>query len=127
MSNTNTKPTSLDVSLTGAILTLLINFQQRYDQGHSLEYVLEDCLLTGITAKQRSKDYSEQTNNRKLFEKAIQNDPMIVMRPKDMARLMQKYKIGASNAKATEAMDEILTAPEPAPAPTIMAAPAKVA
>lgn len=112
---------SLNVNISGAQLALLQYYHDRYDRDHSLTYTFEECLVAGIEAKKRSKEYSEQTNNRKKFEKEIAANPAIVLKPDQMLALMKKYGIGSSNAKleeqvleAAEAMEEATTKPSEA-------------
>lgn len=98
MTNANATSNALQHTFTGAVLALLINFNNTWDKGHSLGFTLEECLIAGIEAKRRSKEYSEATQNRKKYEKELMADPTVVLRPTDMLRLMKKYGIGASNA-----------------------------
>lgn len=88
----------LHIELQGAVLKLAQNFHDRWDKEHSLAYTIEDCLVAGIEAKRRSKEYSEETRNRKAFEKELGADPTIVLRPADMLKLCKKFGIGYSNA-----------------------------
>jgi hypothetical protein len=118
---------ALNISLNGAVLFLLKSFHDTYDKDHSLEYTLEECLLQGIKAKKASKEYSQETNNRKKFEKEIATDPSIIMDQKRMAALCKKYGIGASNAKMNEVLDEIITAPAAEVKPETKPEPAKAA
>jgi hypothetical protein len=104
---------TLQVSISGAQLALLRYYHDRYDRDHSLTYTFEECLVAGIEAKKRSKEYSEATLNRKKFEKEIAANPAIVLKPDQMLKLMQKYGIGSSNAnlekqvlEAAEKMEE---------------------
>lgn len=99
----------LQVTISGAQLALLQFFHDRYDRDHSLTYTFEECLVAGIEAKRRSKEYSEATNNRKKFEKEIAADPTVVLQPVKMLALMKKYGIGASNEKLEE---QVITAAE---------------
>lgn len=89
----------LEVKISGAQLALLQYFHDKYDRDHSLTYTFEECLVAGIEAKKRSKEYSEQTNNRKKFEKEIAANPAIVLNPAGMLNLMKKYGIGSSNTQ----------------------------
>jgi hypothetical protein len=118
-------------NLTGALLMLIANYHEQYDPTHSLEFVIEECLLAGVQAKQRSKDYSEQTRNRKDFEKAIATDPLIVLDPKRMTALMRKYKIGGisnpTNGANPLAAIEAAIASAAAPAPSVPPATATAA
>jgi uncharacterized protein YneF (UPF0154 family) len=97
---------TLQVTISGAQLALLQYFHDRYDRDHSLTYTFEECLVAGIEAKKRSKEYSEATNNRKKFEKEIAANPGIVLKPVEMLALMKKYGIGSSNAKLEEQVME---------------------
>lgn len=90
---------ALVVTITGAQLALLQYYHDTYDRDHSLTYTFEECLVAGIEAKKRSKEYSEQTNNRKKFEKEIATNPGVVLNPAAMLQLMKKYKIGHSNTQ----------------------------
>lgn len=105
MSETNT----LQCNITGSVLKLLQNFHDRWDRDHSLNYTLEDCLVAGIEAKRRSKEYSVETQNRKKFEKEIATDPSVILHPDRMLSLMKKYGIGASNSKLES---QVVTAAE---------------
>jgi len=122
-----------EMKISGALLALLQYYHQKYEDKRSLQYVIEDCLQAGVDAKRRSKEYSEKTENRKRFEKAIASDPTVVLRPADMLTLMKKYGIGSSNAnlekqvmEAAEAIAEAelekATAPTPAPVTAISSA-----
>lgn len=102
MSETNT----LQVTISGAQLRLLQLFHDKYDREHSLTYTFEECLVAGIQAKQRSKDYSVETQNRKKFEKEIASNPSAILNPAEMLRLMKKYGIGSSNTKLEEQVME---------------------
>lgn len=106
-----------DVELTGAIVKLLIVFNQTHDKDHSLQYTLEECLLAGITAKNRSKEYSEATQNRKKFEKEIAADPTVVLDPERMAKLCRKFGIGGTAVAAIKTPTEVEAALEAATAP----------
>lgn len=97
---------TLAVTISGAQLALLQYYHDRYDRDHSLTYTFEECLVAGIEAKKRSKEYSEQTNNRKKFEKEIAQNPGIVLKPIEMLALMKKYGIGSSNTKLEEQVME---------------------
>jgi hypothetical protein len=99
----------LQVTISGAQLALLQYYHDRYDNDHSLTYTFEECLVAGIEAKKRSKEYSEQTNNRKKFEKEIAANPAIVLQPDQMLKLMKKYGIGSSNTKLE---DQVMAAAE---------------
>lgn len=93
---------ALEVTISGAQLALLQYYHDKYDREHSLTYTFEECLVAGIEAKKRSKEYSEQTNNRKKFEKEIAANPAVVLNPVEMLKLMKKYGIGSSNSKLEE-------------------------
>src|SRR6478735_7165659 len=97
---------TLAVTISGAQLALLQYYHDRYDRDHSLTYTFEECLVAGIEAKKRSKEYSEQTNNRKKFEKEIAANPSVVLNPVAMLGLMKKYGIGSSNTKLEEQVME---------------------
>ena len=81
----------------GAALTVLV---QRLKDAHfrqnTVEYVAENALVTGIKAIDNSKGYSQDMLRLKGFKNELENDPSIATDPKKMARLMQKYRIGAS-------------------------------
>ena len=94
----------LKADVTGAVLRLLMNYHDRYDRDHSLLYTLEECLVAGIQAKQRSKDYSVETQNRKRFERELAADPSVILHPDKMLRLCKKYGIAWSNGKLEEAV-----------------------
>jgi hypothetical protein len=100
----------LQINLSGSVLKLVENFHQTWDKEHSLNYTIEDCLVAGVEAKRRSKEYSEATNNRKKFEKEIATDPSIILNPSKMLDLMKKYKIGSSNSKLEDQVLEAATA-----------------
>lgn len=116
----------LKTEITGSVLKLLTFFHDKYDRDHSLNYTLEECLIAGVQAKQRSKEYSEQTNNRKKFEREIAADPTVILHPDKMLRLCKKYGIAWSNGKLEEAVqaeaqkmqdeeEEAATAPQTQP------------
>lgn len=90
---------TLSVNISGAQLALLQYYHDKYDRDHSLTFTFEECLVAGIEAKKRSKEYSEQTNNRKKFEKEIAANPSVVLNPVAMLGLMKKYGIGSSNTQ----------------------------
>jgi hypothetical protein len=109
---------TLKADINGAVLKLLMNFHDKYDKDHSLLYTLEECLVAGIQAKQRSKEYSIDTQNRKKFERELAADPSVILHPDKMLRLCKKYGIAWSNGKleeqvqaAAESMMEEETAP----------------
>src|SRR6266571_7318978 len=97
---------TLTVEITGSQLRLLQLFHDKYDKDHSLTYTFEECLVAGIDAKRRSKEYSEKTQNQKRFEKEIASDPSIVLHPDRMLKLMKKYRIGSSNEQLEEQVME---------------------
>ena len=90
--------------IEGAVLVLLKSFHDRYDKTHSLQFTLEDCLVTGITAKQRSKDYSEKIRDDKEFKRQLAADPTIMLDFDKFLRLQLKYgqidEEGASKVRA---------------------------
>ena len=92
----------LKIELSGAVLRLLTHFHDKYDKDHSLNYTMEECLVAGIQAKQRSKDYSVETQNRKKFEKELAADPSVILHPDKMLRLCKKYGIAWSNGRLEE-------------------------
>lgn len=93
---------TLTVEITGSQLRLLQYFHDRYDKDHSLTYTFEECLVAGIEAKRRSKEYSEKSQNTKKYEKEVAADPSIILHPDRMLALMKKYGIGSSNTKLEE-------------------------
>lgn len=108
---------TLQLNLSPSIVALLMAYQKKWDNRHSLEYIAEECILTGVVAKDRSKQYSEETYNSKQFTAAIAADPSIVADPVRMAALAKKYKVGASKggqALATVARGIIAEAGSPA-------------
>lgn len=112
----------LSTEITGALLVLLQSYHDRWDKDHSLRYTLEDCLLAGVQAKKRSKEYSAATENRKRFEREIAANPAIVMDPAAMIKLCRKYGIGASSDATIQKFGELEEEIETAPAPTAQAA-----
>lgn len=86
------------LSLTiGAALTVLIHrLKDTHFQQNTVEYVAENALITGIKAIDNSKGYSQDMLRLKGFRTELEADPSIAQDPKKMARLMQKYRIGAS-------------------------------
>lgn len=102
----NQNGNALAVTISGAQLALLQFYHDRYDRDHSLTYTFEECLVAGIEAKKRSKEYSEATNNRKRFEKEIASNPAVVLNPVEMLKLMKKYGIGSSNSKLEQQVME---------------------
>jgi hypothetical protein len=92
--------TPLTVTLEGAVIAALRAYAAKYDTQHSIQYVLEDCLTAGVDAKMRSKKYSEETRNRKDFEKAIAADPTVVLDAARMMKLCVKYGIGGTAIQA---------------------------
>jgi hypothetical protein len=101
--------------ITGAVLVLLASFNRKHDGNHSLQYTLEDALITGLKAKIRSIEYSEETKTSRLFKAAISKDPAIVTRPAEFAALCRKYGVGCTPVEMTS-MDERNAAQPPAPA-----------
>lgn len=111
MSETNV----LQATFTGAVLKMLQFFHDKWDKEHSLQYTLEDCLVAGINAKQRSKEYSVATENRKRFEREIASDPSVILDPVRMLRLCKKYGIGSANQQFENQVLEAATKPAAQP------------
>ena len=93
--NNNTKvPFTTDI--TGGLLSLLTQYHDKYDTIHSLQYTLEQALITGLKALARSKDYAEATKKNKAFVNLLAKDPSIALDPVRFASLMKKFGIGSS-------------------------------
>lgn len=115
MAITNGTNDVLECTVEGSVLKLLKYFHDKYDREHSLNYTFEECLVAGIQAKQRSKEYSEETQNRKKFERALASDPSVITDPERMKKLCAKFGIGGTRVASfvvveSEAESEPLSA-----------------
>lgn len=86
----------LNLTVGAALTVLVTRLQQTHFPQNSVEYVAEDALFRGVKAIDHSKGYSEEMDSLKRFRNELINDPSISADPKKMAKLMQKYRIGAS-------------------------------
>lgn len=89
-------------TIEAAVLVLLAQLRQDFYKDKSLQYVLEECLVTGAKALRRSKEYSQETKNNRAFADALKANPAIALDPKALASLMVKYRIGAASTKPAE-------------------------
>ena len=86
----------LNLTVGAALAVLVTRLQQAHYPNNTVEYVAQDALFTGIKAIDNSKGYSQEMLRLKGFKNELEADPSIAQDPKKMARLMQKYRIGAS-------------------------------
>ena len=93
--NNNTKvPFTTDI--TGGLLSLLTQYHDKYDTMHSLQYTLEQALITGLKALTRSKEYAETTKKNNAFINMLAKDPTLALNPERFNAMMKKFGIGAS-------------------------------
>lgn len=87
---------TFSVNLSGAILSTLISIQQEDERGRSLQYWAEETLVTGCKAIRRSREYAEETRNRKEFARQVELHPEVLGNLASMQALMRKYRIGGA-------------------------------
>jgi len=92
---------TLEVNPSPALVALLIAYQQKYEPRKSLQFIAEECIMTGLTAKDRSKQYSEETQNARKFQQVLADHPEYITDPVKMAELAKKFRIGASKGGDT--------------------------
>ena len=87
---------NMTVNPSPALVALLMAYQKRWEPNKSLEFIAEECILAGVTAKDRSKQYSEETQNSRAFQKVLSDHPEYITDPEKMASLAKKFRIGSS-------------------------------
>lgn len=92
---------TLTVHPSPALVALLIAYQKKWEPRKSLEFIAEECIMTGLTTKDRSKQYSEETQNAKGFRDALAEHPEYITDPEKMAQLAKKFRVGSSKGGDT--------------------------
>lgn len=87
---------ALTVNPSPALVALLLAYQEKWEPRKSLTYIAEECILAGLTAKDRSKQYSEETQNARRFQQVLAEHPEYIMDAAKMQELAKKFRIGAS-------------------------------
>ena len=86
----------LNLTIGAALTVLVTRLKDAHFPNNSVEYVAENALFTGVKTIDNSKGYSAEMKNLKGFRDELEADPSIATDPEKMARLMQKFRIGAS-------------------------------